>query len=87
MADDRAPRLDGGHGNPGKGRTVIGERPKHQVLIRIAGPQAATLLLVVAGALLAAGAVDGLYWQAAGVAACLVVGIADAWVLLVEILR
>lgn len=42
---------------------------------------------VVAGVLMVAGLPGGLWWQAAGTMLCIAVGILDAWVLLVEILR
>ena len=45
------------------------------------------LSVLVAGSLLAGGSTSGLYWQAAGIALCLTMGILDGWVLLVEILR
>jgi modulator of FtsH protease len=47
----------------------------------------AVLPTVVAGALLVSGHIAGLDWQVAGTLLCLTAGIADAWVLLVEILR
>lgn len=68
------------------GWKAILDRPRRERAIRLVAPLA-TGLLVVAGALLTAGVGAGLYWQAAGAITCLVVGTADAWVLLVEILR
>ncbi len=68
------------------GWKAILDRPRRERAIRMVAPLA-TGLLVVAGALLTAGVGAGLYWQAAGAITCLVVGTADAWVLLVEILR
>jgi len=41
----------------------------------------------VGAAVLLSGSVSGFDWIAVGGVACLVVGIGDAWVLLVEILR
>lgn len=70
-----------------RGWAALRHRPGHQVVIRVVGAEVSTLLVLVAGGLLAGGVADGLYWQAGAVAACLVVGITDAWVLLVEILR
>ncbi len=49
--------------------------------------QAATLLIIAAGAVLMTGHASGLYFQAAGTGMCLVSGMTDAWVLLIEILR
>ena len=46
-----------------------------------------TLPLVVGGATLIAGAGGGLYWTAAGIIGATLGGVANAWVLLVEILR
>lgn len=48
---------------------------------------AATLSLTVAGITLAAGAGGGLYWLAPGVLLAFAIGIVNAWVALVEILR
>jgi hypothetical protein len=70
-----------------RAREAIKERPADKIFGRIAGTQIATLPFIVAGALLASGLQQGFYWQAAGVAFCLLVGIQDAWILLVEILR
>ncbi len=69
------------------GQEAIRQRPTREAAQRIVLAEVATALFVVAGAVLAAGDSSGLYWQAAAVGACLVVGITDAWVLLVEILR
>jgi modulator of FtsH protease len=55
--------------------------------VRVVEVQTATLLIIVAAALLMTGNVSGLYWQAAGTGVCLVAGMTDAWVLLIEILR
>jgi len=62
-------------------------RPNPEVAIRIVLVQTATLLVVTAAAFLMTGATSGLYWQAAGTGVCLMVGMTDAWVLLIEILR
>jgi hypothetical protein len=70
-----------------KGHKAMKDRPWNEYLIRLGGAQAAVLPLVVAGALLVTGDPAGLWWQAAGVGLCIVVGVGDAWVLLVEILR
>ncbi len=47
----------------------------------------AVIPTLVAGVLLISGTITGLDWLAAGTLICLFVGILDAWVLLVEILR
>jgi hypothetical protein len=49
--------------------------------------QVAVLPLLAAGVSLLVGAGGGLYWLVPGIVLCLVVGVLDAWVLLVEILR
>ena len=68
------------------GRIVSG-RPLSEFLIRSVAAQAATLPAVVGGCLLLAGNSNGLWFQAAAVLLCVVAGVGDAWVLLVEILR
>jgi hypothetical protein len=70
-----------------KGHKAMKARPWNEYVIRIVGAQAAVLPGVVAGGLLLAGGPGGLWWQAAGAGACIAVGVGDAWVLLVEILR
>jgi hypothetical protein len=64
-----------------------GKGPGRKYRQRALLSQAATLPTVVAAILLLAGSSQGLYWQAAGSVLCLLVGILDGWVLLVEILR
>jgi len=49
--------------------------------------QAATLPIIVAGALLIAGNAGGFYWFAAGVVFAFLAAALNAWVLLVEIMR
>ncbi len=71
----------------GRGREAIMSRPWHEALVRVAGAEGAVLSVIVVGSLLVGGSTSGFYWQAAGIALCLVVGILDGWVLLVEILR
>lgn len=56
-------------------------------LTRFAMRQIATVPLVVAGALLLMHRPGGLDWLATGLILCVVVSLATAWVLLVEILR
>lgn len=72
-----------------RGRGPLKERRILEVLIRVGLAEGATLLGVVAGLLLVSGSSSGagLYCQAGAAAGCLAVGIVDAWVLLVEILR
>jgi hypothetical protein len=69
------------------GRQAMRERTRREILVRVVGTQFATLPMIVAGGLLVARVDQGFYWQAGAAAACLVAGIVDAWVLLVEILR
>lgn len=54
---------------------------------RLALHQLASIPLVVAGILIALGSPAGMDWLAAGFVACMVVALANAWVLLVEIVR
>jgi modulator of FtsH protease len=70
-----------------RGREPMRTRPFNEMATRIVEVEAATLLVIVAAALLMTGDESGLSWQAAGSAVCLVAGMTDAWVLLVEILR
>jgi hypothetical protein len=68
-------------------RHSMRQRPNGEVATRIVLVQTATLLVVTAAAFLITGTTSGLYWQAAGTGVCLMVGMTDAWVLLIEILR
>jgi len=70
-----------------KGRQAVVHRPVHEFVTRSIAAEAAVLPAVVAGCLLLAGNQNGLWWQAAAVLLCIVAGVGDAWVLLVEILR
>jgi hypothetical protein len=56
-------------------------------LMRFSLHQAATLPLLLAALSLAGVLAGGLYWLAASLLMCLVVGMFNAWVLLVEIVR
>ena len=69
------------------GRHALRQRPGFEMASRIALVQIATLSIIVAAALLLTGNASGLYWQMAGTGFCLVAGMTDAWVLLIEILR
>ena len=62
-------------------------RPHAEFVGRIVAVEAAIVPMVVGAAVLLSGSVSGFDWIAVGGVACLVVGIGDAWVLLVEILR
>jgi hypothetical protein len=62
-------------------------RPRLEFRVRATAAELAVTPTVVGGILMAAGHPGGLWWQAAGTALCITVGIVDAWVLLVEILR
>jgi hypothetical protein len=67
-------------------RNVAESRPTKEFASRPIA-LAAVLPTIVAGALLTSGRISGLDWQVAATLLCLVTGITDAWVLLVEILR
>lgn len=60
---------------------------KGQQVGQFALGQMATLPVIVAGISLWVGAGGGLYWLVVGISFLLVYGIANAWVLLVEIIR
>jgi hypothetical protein len=69
------------------GRRAVRDRPPREFITRSVAAQAAIVPAVVAGCLLLAGSSSGLWSQAAAVPLCIVAGVGDAWVLLVEILR
>jgi hypothetical protein len=69
------------------GREAMRTRPLQEFLVRSIGAQAAVVPAVIAGCLLLAGDQSGLWFQASAVVLCVVAGVGDAWVLLVEILR
>jgi hypothetical protein len=69
-----------------RGRTGVDEA-RSKVIGRIALMLAGTVPFVIGAVSLLAEAGGGLYWIAAGIAAAIVGGVANAWVLLVEILR
>jgi len=56
-------------------------------VLRVALGQIATLPLVVAGIAVLVGGLGGLYWLVAGIVFSILVGLFEAWVLLVEINR
>ncbi len=62
-------------------------QPTSQVLMRVLLIVAATLPVIVGGASLLAESGGGLYWVVAGIAFATVGAVANAWVLLIEILR
>ncbi len=69
------------------GRRALRMRPLREFLVRAIAAQTAMVPAVIAGCLLVAGNQSGLWFQAAAVILCIVAGVGDAWVLLVEILR
>jgi hypothetical protein len=69
------------------GHSAAVGRPAHEFVMRTLAAQLAVVPAIVAGCLLLAGSLSGLWWQAAATLFCIVAGVADAWVLLVEILR
>jgi hypothetical protein len=68
-------------------RALLRQRPFWNVVDRVGFAEAATLTTHAAGALLVGGVTQGLYVAAAGLLVCILDGVLDAWVLLVEILR
>jgi hypothetical protein len=68
-------------------RLLLLEQPAWQMATRIGFAEAATLPTLVAGAMLVGGVTQGLYVEAAALLICILDGVLDAWVLLVEILR
>jgi modulator of FtsH protease len=68
-------------------RALHAELPGWQVATRIGFAEAATIPTLVAGGMLLGGVSQGLYVQAAGLFFCMLDGVLDAWVLLVEIMR
>jgi hypothetical protein len=70
-----------------RGRIAARDRPKREFAIRTSLLEIATVPPIVGSIVLVAGSTGGLNWLAFGAAAAIVVGIADAWILLVEILR
>jgi hypothetical protein len=68
-------------------RVPIPDQPRFVPAVSVVMTQAATLPMVVAGVSLLLGAGGGLYWVVPGVALSLLVAIANAWVLLVEVVR
>jgi modulator of FtsH protease len=69
------------------GRASSRTRPVREYRTRWALVLVAATPLIVGSIVMAAGSVDGMYWLTAGTAASIAVGIVDAWILLVEILR
>jgi hypothetical protein len=69
------------------GRRAMSSRPLQEFLIRSIAAQAAMVPALIAGCILLSGNVSGLWFQAAAIIMCIVAGVGDAWVLLVEILR
>ena len=70
-----------------RARAEAWQRSPREWLLRLVLVQVAIVPTVVGGAVLLGGSMSGFDWVAVGAAASLLVGILDAWVLLVEILR
>ena|SRR5665213_1592552 len=68
-------------------RTILATLPFPLVAIRVGLAEGATIAMLVAGVMLLTGAKEGFHVLAAGLVLCLIDGVLDAWVLLVEILR
>jgi modulator of FtsH protease len=64
-----------------------GPAPRSWIVSRLVVSATGTLPFIVAGASLLAEAGGGLYWVAAGIVFAIAGGVANAWVLLIEILR
>jgi modulator of FtsH protease len=64
-----------------------GSHPRSWLISRLILATAATLPMIVAGASLLAETGGGLYWAVAGIVFAVIGGVANAWVLLIEILR
>ena len=64
-----------------------GEAPRSWLVFRVLLLALGSVPFVVGGASVLAEAGGGLYWIAAGIAGAIVAGVANAWVLLVEIQR
>jgi hypothetical protein len=56
-------------------------------LLRVVLGQAATLPFVIAGVMLELHGASGIYWVVPGVIFCLIAGVLNSWVLLVEVVR
>jgi modulator of FtsH protease len=69
------------------GRRVAEGRPVFEFATRASAALAPAVVAVVAGALLAAGSSAGFWYEMVATLLCFISGVADAWVLLVEILR
>lgn len=68
-------------------RSGLGQSTRSQLVSRVLIVQASTLLLVIGASLLIAHGTAGFYFLGAGSGGCLMAGLIDAWVLLVEIMR
>jgi modulator of FtsH protease len=69
------------------GRRAAEGRPAREFRSRAAAALAPVGAALVAGLLMAGGSSQGLWWEAAVTLLCVTAGVADAWILLVEILR
>jgi 1-acyl-sn-glycerol-3-phosphate acyltransferase len=70
-----------------RARIAARERPRREFATRTTLLEIATIPPIIGSIVLVAGHTGGLDWLAFGAAAAIVVGIADAWILLIEILR
>ncbi len=68
-------------------RALLRAQPAWQVVTRIGLAELAILPTLVASGLVVAGVSQGLYVEAGALFICILDGVLDAWVLLVEILR
>lgn len=67
-------------------RPAVGDH-RAPVIVSTVTSQLATLPVIVAGASLAAGSGGGLFWLVPAIVLLLGVGVMNAWILLIEILR
>ncbi len=68
-------------------RAPVPNQPRFVPVVSTVVTQAATLPIVIAGVSLVLRAGGVLYWLVPGLAFCLVVAVANAWVLPVEVVR
>ena len=69
------------------GRRAARGRPRHEFATRCLLVSVAFVPTLVGAVVLCSSSTSGMYWLTAGVVSSVSVGIADAWILLVEIVR
>ncbi len=68
-------------------RLAARERPRYEYLSRVSVGLLPVLAAVVGGVMLAAGVTGGIWIELTSTILCLISGVTDAWILLVEIMR